>query len=80
MPAGRGVVPSFDQNTPEEAADMSPVIMSGVWEDRKADHDFCGRLRSGHTGDVPYNVLCIVDMDCAPHFQHGLFCSDQLQF
>ena len=49
MPPGRGVVPPFDQNTPEEAANMSPVIMTGVWEDRKADHDFHGRLRSDHT-------------------------------
>lgn len=49
MPPGRGVVPPFDQNTPEEAANMSPVIMTGVWEDRKADHDFRSRLRSEQT-------------------------------
>ena len=58
MPPGRGLVPPFDQNTPEEAADMSPVIMTGLWEDRKADHDFRGRLRlDGHT--TPFNVLHI---------------------
>ena len=76
MPPGRGVVPPFDQNTPEEAAGMSPVIMRGVWEDRKADHDFRGRLRSDHT--APYNALHILDMDCASHHSHGLCCSDQL--
>lgn len=46
MPPGRGVVPPFDQHPPEEAAHMSPVIMAGSWEDRKADHDFHGRLRA----------------------------------
>ncbi|KAL3145404.1 hypothetical protein ABBQ38_001651 [Trebouxia sp. C0009 RCD-2024] len=46
MPPGRGVVPPFDQHSPEEAAHMSPVIMAGVWEDRKADHAFHGRLRA----------------------------------
>ncbi len=45
MPAGRGLVPPFDQNPPEEAANMAPVIMTGLWEDRKADQGFQGRLR-----------------------------------
>ena len=45
MPPGRGLVPPFDQAAPEEAANMSPVIMTGEWEDRKADYGFQGRLR-----------------------------------
>ena len=54
MPPGRGLVPPFDQTPPEEAANMSPVIMTGVWEDRKADHDLHGRLRS-----VPSNQFVV---------------------
>ena len=46
MPAGRGLVPPFDQTPPEEAANMAPVIMTGLWEERKADQTFQGRLRS----------------------------------
>lgn len=46
MPAGRGLVPPFDQTPPEEAANIAPVIMTGLWEDRKADQAFPGRLRS----------------------------------
>lgn len=53
MPPGRGVVPPFDQHSPEEAAHMSPVIMAGVWEDRKADHAFHGRLRSEQHASLP---------------------------
>lgn len=56
MPPGRGVVPPFDQHPPEEAAHMSPVIMAGSWEDRKADHDFHGRLRSAQHASLPGTI------------------------
>lgn len=45
MPPGRGLVPPFDQTTPPEASSMAPVIMTGVWEERKADHTLKGRIR-----------------------------------
>lgn len=44
---------------------MSPVIMKGIWEDRKADHEFHGRLRSEH----------IYALQCASHRPHGLCCA-----
>lgn len=60
MPPGRGLVPPFDQTPPEEAANMSPVIMTGVWEDRKADHDLRGRLRSESSGHLLHNTQLAV--------------------
>ncbi|KAA6427331.1 MAG: hypothetical protein FRX49_01996 [Trebouxia sp. A1-2] len=54
MPAGRGLVPPFDQTPPEEAANMAPVIMTGLWEDRKADQGFQGRLRAN------FRVLALI--------------------
>ena len=46
MPPGRGIVPPFDQATPADPSTMAPVIMTGLWEERKSDHDFKGRIRS----------------------------------
>ena len=46
MPPGRGLVPPFEQATPADASSMAPVIMTGVWEDRKTDHTLKGRVRS----------------------------------
>ena len=46
MPPGRGIVPPFDQATPPDPSGMAPVIMTGLWEERKTDHDFKGRIRS----------------------------------
>ncbi|DBA86614.1 TPA: hypothetical protein ACH3X1_005082 [Trebouxia sp. C0004] len=54
MPAGRGLVPPSDQNPPEEAANMAPVIMTGLWEDRKADQGLQGRLRAN------FRVLALI--------------------
>lgn len=46
MPPGRGLVPPFDQATPADASSMAPVIMAGVWEERKADGNLKHRIRS----------------------------------
>ena len=46
MPPGRGIVPPFDQATPPDPSSMALVIMTGLWEERKSDHDFKGRIRS----------------------------------
>lgn len=77
MPPGRGLVPPYDQNVPEEAANMSPVIMKGMWEDRKADHEFHGRLRSEHI----HFAVCfhIIHTDYAACPSHTLCFRDQLQ-
>ena len=58
MPPGRGLVPPFDQATPPDASSMAPVIMAGVWEERKADHDLKGRIRSVHLhAQLPDSML-----------------------